>query len=190
MKLSVHEPLERIFHLRFDEMNEMAEAFLRFQEHYESPEFKGKIFTLDEYKEWYMENSPDAKEAGEFTYYDDWGGFNIPSEILEPFYDGKFDPLSDKERMLLDVFLEHRGKLFYIIATGKSEKEGKDESSLKHELAHGLFYVHRQYRSEAPPIIAPIDPGTRRQIAHAVHSVRGHPTPALQSRRWPRGSTK
>ena len=34
-----------IYWLDFDSQYQLAEAFLRFQEHYESPEFKDKVFT-------------------------------------------------------------------------------------------------------------------------------------------------
>jgi hypothetical protein len=80
--------------LVFDNQYDLASTFLRFQEHYESPEFAGKVFTLDEYKNWYINHSPRASKDGVFTYYEDWNGFNIPSKILKPFYGGKFSPLS------------------------------------------------------------------------------------------------
>jgi len=89
---------ENIFLLDFETQEELTSTFLRFQEFYESPEFQGKIFTLQEYKAWY------TKLKGKFSYYTDWGGFNIPSRILESFYKGKFDPLSEAEKQFLDMF--------------------------------------------------------------------------------------
>jgi len=56
---------------------------LRFEEYYESPRFKGRIFTFDEYRKWYVKNSPKGKKTGRFTYYSDWSGFNIPSYALK-----------------------------------------------------------------------------------------------------------
>ncbi|MEK7106247.1 MAG: ABC transporter ATP-binding protein, partial [Patescibacteria group bacterium] len=57
----------------------LASTFLRFQEHYESPKFRGQFFSLEEFMDWY------AEEYGNFTYYKDWTGFNIPSYILKSF---------------------------------------------------------------------------------------------------------
>jgi len=174
MRLTLSEPLENIFHLRFDDEREMCEAFLRFQEHYESPEFKGKIFTLDEYKAWYIQNSPNKKESGVFTYYDDWAGFNIPSEILQPFYEGRFSPLSDKETTLLNLFERRRNQLFYIVATGKNDREGNEDSSLDHENAHGLFYTRPEYRDEALLAISLIDVQTRKMMDDLLASYGGY----------------
>lgn len=82
----IREPLENILEVHFDDPHDCAATFLRFQEHYESPEFRGKIFTLEEYQRWYIAHSPRGQTTGAFTYEEDWTGFNIPSEILDPFY--------------------------------------------------------------------------------------------------------
>lgn len=84
-----------IYLLRFKTQYELAATFLRVQEHYESPRFHGRIFSLEQFMDWY------AKRYGNFTYYEDWAGFNVPSTALQPFYEGKFDPLSEKEKEFL-----------------------------------------------------------------------------------------
>ena len=68
-------------------------------------------------------------------------GFNIPSTALQPFYDGRFDPLSEKEKQFLRLFkgLQER---FYVI--GVYDAGMKD--SLTHELAHALFFIDNSYR--------------------------------------------
>lgn len=137
VKFTNKEILPKIFHLEFEEIIDLTSTFLRFQEYYESPEFRGKIFTLDEYKEWYI------KIRGIFSYYTDWGGFNIPSYILKPFLEGKFNPLTAREKQILDEFRDRTEK-YYIIGTYKSSKHQK--STLKHEIAHALFYINREYR--------------------------------------------
>jgi hypothetical protein len=114
----------------------LASTFLRFQEHYESPRFRGKIFTLEEYMDWY------AKKNGNFTYYSDWDGFNIPSRVLTPFRAGKFDPLSKREQAFLRLFKdipEHA----YII--GICDEVEVDDPALKHEFVHGLCYTVPRY---------------------------------------------
>lgn len=143
-----------IFLIIFDNQVELASTFLRFQEHYESPEFKGKVFTLDEFKKWYTKTSPKGKETGEFTYYTDWHGFNIPSYILKPFYQGKFDPLTNNEQRLLSLF-RGRESRFYIIATCKHSK--RVNSLVRHEIAHGLFYTNEEYKKQVLNILNKYD---------------------------------
>lgn len=123
-----------IYLLRFKTQYELTATFLRVQEHYESPRFHGRIFSLEEYMDWY------AARYGNFTYYQDWSGFNVPSTALQPFYDGKFDPLSGKEKRLLDLFetLRERSYLIGVYGSGKSV--------LNHELAHALFFTDMAYR--------------------------------------------
>jgi len=137
---ALKEVAKDILLLNFEDCTELCSTFLRFQEYYESPKFAGKYFTLDEFKEWYQ----DGEE--EFTYYSDWSGFNIPSWVLDPFYEGEFSPLSAEENWFLSLFQDkdrYREK-FYIIGTF-----GKDGgSALKHETAHGLFYVNPSYKEE------------------------------------------
>ncbi|MBN1175138.1 ABC transporter ATP-binding protein [Candidatus Woesearchaeota archaeon] len=138
----------KIFLLVFDTQVELSSTFLRFQEHYESPKFRNKIFSLEEFKEWYI------KDQGKFSYYTDWNGFNIPSKILKPFYEGKFNPLSEKEKQLLSLFKNIKGN-FYIIGVHRKHKSIPD--LLNHEIAHGLFYTDKEYKNKASGIIKKYD---------------------------------
>lgn len=152
-----------IFNINFETQEKLASTFLRFQEHFESPKFKGKIFTLEEYKKWYIQNSPKGKETEKFTYYFDWNGFNIPSSVLEPFYKGDFDPLSEKEEAFLDLFRDKKqGEIFYIIGTHGESDYGKE--ALKHEIAHGLFFTNPKYKEEVLRILGEIPLGVRTEI--------------------------
>lgn len=134
-KIIKHKVADGIYLLRFKTQYQLASTFLRIQEHYESPEFHGRIFTLEQYMDWY------AAQRGNFTYYQDWSGFNVPSTALQPFYDGKFDPLTEKEQRLLGLFKKLRGR-FYIIGI----YDGGHRGSLTHELAHALFFIDEDYR--------------------------------------------
>lgn len=145
---------DKVHLLTFQTQAEVTSTFLRFQEHYESPKFAGMIFSLDEYKEWYVKNSPNGIKTGEFTYYTDWSGFNIPGEILKPFYEGKFHPLSEAEQIILDMFKDEENP-FYIIGVHKESKSF--EKLLRHETAHGLYFTNPEYRKEALGIIAKYD---------------------------------
>ncbi|MBI1999310.1 MAG: ABC transporter ATP-binding protein [Parcubacteria group bacterium] len=118
---------------------QLAATFMRFQEHHESPHFRGKTFGTEEYMDWY------AKKRGNFTYFLDWKGFNIPSSALAPFYAGRFDPLWEKERKLLGLFRDVK-RNFYVI--GVSDEVERKNPALKHEFVHALFYLENAYRRE------------------------------------------
>lgn len=132
MKIIKKKLSDGIYLLRFESQYELASTFLRIQEHYESPRFSGRVFSLEQYMDWY------AARFGNFTYYQDWAGFNVPSTALRPFYQGKFDPLLEKEKRVLRLFENVRGR-FYVIGIYKS-------ADLTHELAHALFFTDPEYR--------------------------------------------
>lgn len=141
---------KNIFVLEFESQLDITSTFLRFQEYYESPKFSGKIFTLNEYKKWYI------KEKGSFTYYTDWSGFNIPSYVLKPFFEGKFNPLSKKEKQLLNLFKDIKNK-YYIIGIHKGMNKKKIKYLLRHEIAHAMFYTDSNYRLEVLHILKKYD---------------------------------
>jgi len=145
---------DRIHLLVFDTKKDIASTFLRFQEYYESPKFRGKIFSLEEFKEWYTKNSPNGKKTGTFTYYLDWGSFNIPSYVLKRFYAGDFNPLSAQEKKFLKLF-KNEQEPFYIIGINREAKYL--DQKLKHEIAHGLFYTSNDYKKEVHKILSVFD---------------------------------
>jgi hypothetical protein len=129
---------DKILHLVFSTREEMCRTMLRFAEHYESPEFRNKIFTLEEFKTWYS-------KGGEFTYYTDWGGYNIPGYIFEPFKKGLFKDMTESEQTVLSILPNTTE--FYLIATDESY------SALKHELAHALYYLNPEYAETVKGIL-------------------------------------
>jgi hypothetical protein len=161
IKITKSKVAKGIYLLRFKTQYELAATFLRVQEHYESPRFHGRIFSLEQYMDWY------ATRYGNFTYYKDWSGFNVPSTAFQPFYEGKFDPLSEKEKQLLRLFKNLRER-FYVIGICDSGARG----SLTHELAHALFFTDAPYR----------------QAVRAA--MRGYDTSALEKRLTKAGYAK
>jgi hypothetical protein len=146
-----------IYLLRFKTQYELAATFLRVQEHYESPQFSGRIFSLEKYMDWYV------TRYGAFTYYEDWAGFNVPSTALTPFKDGKFDPLLDKEKRLLRLFKNSR-KRFYVIGV-------YDSRDLTHEIAHALFFTDAAYRLAVRKAMRGYDTSTlKKQLARAGYA--------------------
>jgi hypothetical protein len=146
-----------IYLLRFKTQYELAATFLRVQEHYESPQFSGRIFSLEQYTDWYV------TRFGAFTYYEDWAGFNVPSTALKPFYEGKFDPLLGKEERLLRLFKNLRGR-FYVIGV-------YNPSDLTHELAHALFFTDAAYRAAVRKAMRGYDTSTlKKQLTKAGYA--------------------
>ena len=122
-----------IFVVRFENQYQLASTFLRFQEHYESSRFRNRVFSLEEYMDWY------AATFGAFTYFEDWSGFNVPSTAFEAFYPGQFDPLLRKEERLLRRFRNERTP-YYVIGIAS-------DADLQHEVAHALFFTRPAYRA-------------------------------------------
>ena len=132
-----------IFHFIFNNRTDLGMAFIRFQEHYDSPKFKNKCFTLDEFKAWYMkENKTKA-----FTYYTDWAGYNFPDTALNVFQQGRFKEITEAEKSILKRFSQVKGR-FYVIGS----KSGDDET-FRHEMAHAFYYLEPEYRKKAEFIV-------------------------------------
>lgn len=134
------EILKNVIHLSFDTQYEVTSTMLRVQEFYESPypEIKDQIFTLQDYIDLYTENK------GNFTYYEDWSGFNIPGEYVSKFF-RNFIHLSNKEKQIHEVVKPYisSGEKYYLIASCEG-----DESVLDHEIAHALWYLDEDYKKE------------------------------------------
>lgn len=123
----------------------LAETFMRFQEHYESPVFKGKYFSVEEFSAWYTD------QYGSFSYSHDWSGFNIPSWVIEPFRNGDFGTLSEKEQRLIDVLKGKNINNCYII--GATPQDDWFNDTVKHEFVHGAFYTDKNYRNDVIDLI-------------------------------------
>ena len=146
-----------IYLLRFKTQYELTSTFLRIQEHYESPRFSGRFFSLEQYMDWY------AAQHGSFTYYQDWAGFNVPSTALQPFNEGKFDPLLEKEKRLLRLFKNRRGR-FYVIGI-------YERGDLTHEIAHALFFTDAAYRQAVRAAMREYDTSAlEKQLAKAGYA--------------------
>jgi len=141
-----------IYLLTFPSQYLLAATFLRFQEHYESPEFRGRVFTWEEFMDWY------ARTRGKFSYLEDWGGFNIPDRVLRPFYDGAFDPLTGKEKKLLEL-LRGVKPPYYVIGTVNGGL-----NDMVHELVHGLFTTMPDYRRDVSGCLGRHDLTAARKI--------------------------
>lgn len=140
-----------------DSQKELGETFIRFQEYYESnnEQFKNKIFTIGQLKQWYSET------YGYDGYAEHWSGFNLPSVALKPFRSGLFDPLTEYEQNLLDS-LKYRQDDFYIIGA-------QNKSVLRHELSHSLYAYSDKYRNEIDAYIKKYNAGFKKIKKHILN---------------------
>jgi hypothetical protein len=167
MKYKLTEVKPRIFFLNFTSNYDMAMMFLRYQEHYESPnpKFRDKAFTILEFMQWYSKKFG----KGAFTYPVDWGGFNIPGEVIikvnilgisdKNVYDQEMKALYDK---CYKVYPD--GKFYIIAAVGVS-------GAMKHEIAHGLFYTQPKYRLHMKRLVKALKPTLRKKMFKALGDI-------------------
>jgi hypothetical protein len=134
-----------IYHIRGKDQYDITSIFLRIQEFYESPfrGIRGKHFTLEHYMDLY------AKEYGNFTYCQDWVGFNVPGNVVRRFFKIFEEDLLDKEELLYQTIEEivESKKRFYLIGTYQ------DGAVVDHELAHAFYYLDSEYKKTMKRII-------------------------------------
>lgn len=162
-----YEIMPGIFLLEMDSRHDLAMTFLRVQEFYEQADdvIRGKKFTLEEYKDWYIEHSP----KGIFDYSDVWSGFNVPSYIIKECY-----TLHD-ERLPTDNFFLSIAGLCKIMAVRQGLKDfyiiGAKKGAtivLNHEISHGLFATNPEYKAKMMEELNNIDIETKNIIFHII----------------------
>jgi len=150
-----------IFLFEFNHHYDMCMYFLRYQEFYESasPKYRGKSFQIFDFMKWYSLKYG----KGAFTYPDDWNGFNIPGNIIFDLWNQHLIP--DKNIYDYEMYeawkecnARAQGKKFYIIGVVKGNK------ALSHEIAHGLFYLHPEYKREMSKLVKGLSPSFRKSI--------------------------
>lgn len=131
-----------IYYFKMPSQYWMTSTFLRFQEFYESPKFRGLGFSLEEFQDWYSSQMP----KGQFSYYNDWVGFNFPSYVVDGFTPNKFGAFTRKENWVLDQLRDAPEK-YYCIATAQ------DGFAIEHELVHALYYLNADYSKQVDATI-------------------------------------
>lgn len=137
---------------------------LRIHEHEDNPLFKDKLFTFEEYMDWYAKDRGD----GHFTFDKQIFGFSIPGTWFKKFIrDFPRATWTEKEKAFIDMVRATVGKeiinsrkKFAIIATfGKNN--GPD---FKHELAHALYYIDDDYRKSANRLMRGVKIEVRKKL--------------------------
>jgi hypothetical protein len=148
LPFDIYRVTNRIYLFLFNDSYDMCMHFLRYQETYESPKFRNQKFTILEFMAWYAKNYG----KGVFTYTGDWGGFNIPSNVIWKVHASKIDDYNAYDAAMIAAYnkissithLEPDGvahDTFYVLGVTK-----QDADLLSHELAHGLYATTAAYR--------------------------------------------
>lgn len=143
-----------IFSVLMADKYHLPMLFCRVQEFYESPNanFRGQAFSIWDFMEWY------STFKGSFTYPTDWGGFNIPFEVLEKCIQvSQIESPYDTEMIRIYETikrLKSEGKAYII---GSESNIGR---TFNHEICHAMFYTNEDYKQKVLNFVRSIDAET------------------------------
>lgn len=132
---------DRLYELRFDDQHEMCMTFLRYQEFYESPRYVGRKFTLAEYMSWYVK---DQSKDGSFSYPQDWGGFNLPVDIIGRVHAMGIDDPNHYDSLMFALYRTISAQCDGAYLIGVTRNVELDE----HEVTHAMFHIDESYRNK------------------------------------------
>jgi len=159
MKIKSKKIASNILVIICDNSYDLGMTFVRLQEFYESPEYKGKYFTLEEYMDYWIANQGN----GVFNYPTVWSGFNVPGQVFLEWVN-LFRPrmLRDKECQLLrEVMLNFDGNIdvirnSYIIGVSNSSTKIQKKDIIGHEVAHALYKTSEKYKASCDALLAEV----------------------------------
>ena len=160
IEYKISEPKPRIFFLKFKNHYTCSMMLLRYQEYYEShnPEFRGNNFRLVEFMDWYVSWSKEEV----FTYPTDWVGFNFPSSVIEELIQKGIPDFNaydlEMEKIYQNCLKQYPDGKFYIVASSGGKV------TLRHEMAHGLFYLDEDYRKEMTNLVQELKPSFKKKM--------------------------
>lgn len=163
----IKEVKPNIFLLEFVDEYDMCMFFLRYQEYYESPspKYRNKTWKVLDFMRWYSK----AFGNGAFTYPIDWSGFNIPDYVIANVRDLGIPDHNDYDKAMWEAYQYCHKKVkngkFYIIGTTK----GSD--ALDHEIAHGMFYLHPEYKKQMTKLVKELSPDVREALEKYLSKV-------------------
>jgi len=159
IKYKITEVHPKVFLVTIDNSYDLTMTFCRVQEFYESPfkKIRGKIFNMAEFQRLYaIENGEDF-----FSYPIDWSGFNIPSNVIEKFFNMFRVDFDKRDYNFYDKTFENihseitknlkPNDRYYVIASKPNEKD-----TINHELSHAFYYLYPNYKKQADVIIKKI----------------------------------
>lgn len=162
-----------VFLFTYDTKYDLCMSFVRMQEFYESPKFKGQHFTLEEFIDWWSLEM--SRIPGAFDYPARWSGFNFPGEVLSDWlFECDEDVLRGKELYMLrklakrfkvdmdecvtgaltfHILLKDKLKGTYIIGCHREKGDSYRKETIEHEVAHAFYHLYPDYRKQCKKII-------------------------------------
>lgn len=152
----------------FPNQFELCSTFFRLQEFYESPirKIRGKYFTYENFINTYAYLKTKKDKKVKFTYFSDWNGFNVPGNIVANFEEKFNNNYTDKETKLLTELGNLTHNNFYLIGVVKGQEE-----TIKHEIAHGFYYLNKAYKKEMSVLIKQLSKRIQKQIKKKLLSL-------------------
>ena len=133
-------PIKNCLLLEFDTQKDLALAFCRVEEFYEgNPKVNGKYLSFVGFIDAFM------TDDGKLDYFHYWTGFNIPGDIFMKWSQNNMSDKTYWETALAHAVFTKLDleKPFYIIGGKKG-----DMKVIDHEIAHALYYINSEYKSE------------------------------------------
>ena len=161
MKINITKVYPCIYHVNFETQYDLCMSFMRIQEFYENPKFRGKYFTVEQFMDYWVKEC--SVSSSLFDYTNIWNGFNVPGKILRR-WDRKFASKEgltarrERERILCNAIYKvtKKDKVdwddIYIIGTW-----GKNKTVIAHELAHAFYALDKDYKKDCDRLLKKID---------------------------------
>ena len=159
--------MPNVYVITYDTQYDLCMSFVRMQEFYESPKFRNKYFTLEEFMDyWSIEQG-----NGSFDYPARWSGFNLPSKVIDKWvnlYAGSDNVMSirDRECEILETIDtlgweeavdEEPPSKYYVIGVNEGKSEEVRKNVIEHECAHALYYLCPAYKKECNGLIGEME---------------------------------
>ena len=165
----------RVYLVTFKDRHTLGMTFLRCQEYYESPKFRGEFFKLFDYIDWY---SRYQSKDGTFSYTKDLLGFNVPGHVVHTvvnmLHDSVYDLSTKYDEIMYKIYKKlytRHGENFYLI--GVSEEGSKGGQVIEHETAHGLYSTDIKYRVEMSILLKSLPRDIKKRL-HRLLSKMGY----------------
>ena len=142
---------EGVYELRFNSQYDMCMTFMRYQEFYESPRYHDRKFTWAEFMAWYTR---EQSKDGTFSYMSDWGGFNIPVEVVGQVISMGIDDPNHYDMLMMSIYKIITAECDRAYLIGVVDGGGLD----RHEMTHAMYYLDDEYARKCQVVMIETDP--------------------------------
>lgn len=133
---------ENILKIVYNNTFDMLKAVYRLSHYHEYPEWREKVYSVEDLDNYYRETKGDAN-----WWKKQWGGANLRDIDLQPFIDGKYGELTEEEQQIVDL-VKDKEKPYGLVVIAKSTIH-----VLQHEIAHNLYYLIPEYKNKVNEIV-------------------------------------